>query len=66
MIVVDDPLRNDIKKKLLTGLVLLTLLRAADRIALAFGGVAQLARAREWHSRGHGFDSLHLQKKHGR
>ena len=24
------------------------------------GGVAQLARAREWHSRGHGFDSLHL------
>ena len=25
------------------------------------GGVAQLARAREWHSRGRGFDSLHLQ-----
>lgn len=25
------------------------------------GGVAQLARAREWHSRGQGFDSPHLQ-----
>ena len=24
------------------------------------GGVAQLARAREWHSRGRGFDSLRL------
>lgn len=25
-----------------------------------FGGVAQLARALEWHSRGRGFDSPHL------
>ena len=28
---------------------------------MTFGGVAQLARVREWHSRGHGFDSRHLQ-----
>ena len=27
------------------------------------GGVAQLARAREWHSRGRGFDSRRLQYK---
>ncbi len=47
-------------------LILLTLSITIDRMALASGGVAQLARAREWHSRGRGFDSLHLQTGHGR
>gem|GEM_PF-4130560 len=45
---------------------ILTLSKSVDRIAFGSGGVAQLARAREWHSRGRGFDSLHLQTRHVR
>lgn len=30
------------------------------RSVIAFGGVAQLARAFEWHSKGQGFDSPYL------
>ena len=38
-----------------------TILKAARLTCMLIaGGVAQLARAREWHSRGRGFDSRRL------
>lgn len=41
----------------------LTLSNPYDTFCYCLGGVAQLARAFEWHSKGQGFDSPYLQKK---